>query len=325
MQLDMDRTPPLPWGVVLAGGSGRRLEALTAVLSGECVPKQFCRFGRPRSLLEETLHRIRSSVSTERTCVIVRAEHRELAEAQLAAAPGAGLVVQPSDRGTAAGILLPVLHVHHRDPEAIVIIVPSDHAILDVGLFHAGLREACRAVERHPELIVVGGVEADAPRTDFGWILSGTGRRRGDLLPIRPVRRFVEKPPARVARELMRHGALWSTFVLVARTRAIIDLLRRTRPELFRAMEYGFTLASQAREAWVAANYDHLPKADFSSDILEECPDLAVLAWPKTLGWMDLGTPERLLAWLDRMGDGGPRVAVAGLEGGDMRLKSAMV
>ena len=232
--------------------------------------------------------------------MIVNASHRSLAEEQLEWAEGVSLVVQPQDRGTAAGVLLPVLHVLERDPDATVTILPSDHGILDGELFNAGLMRARKAVESRPELIVIGGVEASSPRPDYGWIVHKGPRLSAQEIVLLRVSRFIEKPPMAIAEVLFSAGALWSTFVLVAKAGTLLELFRTHLGPQAELLEQGFLRKGAERQAWLSMCYSGLTATDFSSNILSAAGNLAVLAWPERLGWIDLGTPERLLEWMAR-------------------------
>jgi len=296
---------PLPsvpdaWGIVLAGGSGRRLEPLTRTLMTTPVPKQFCTFGKTRSLLQETLVRIAPTIPSERTVVVVNASHRRVADSQLARTPGVTLVEQPGDRGTAPGVLLPLMHVARREPESTVILFPTDHGIDDLQIFHQGLRTACRAVEATPSLVVVGGVKAEYANPDYGWIIPGEIIERERDLGLRRVNRFVEKPSRNRAEELFHQGGLWSTFVVVAKSRTLLGLFQAKLPDHVRFFEEYAEMETGKGASWLAENYSGLSSRNFSSDLLGCATDLAVLPWPEDLGWTDLGTPDRLVQWLSR-------------------------
>src|SRR5689334_11977026 len=115
------------WAIVLAGGEGKRLAALTRAVYGRDVPKQFAALGSKRSFLQETMLRISALVPAARTLVVVSQTHARLADEQLADFPGVEIVLQPANLGTTAGVMLPLAHVLARDPEAIIAIFPCDH------------------------------------------------------------------------------------------------------------------------------------------------------------------------------------------------------
>ena len=128
------------WAIVLAGGEGTRLAALTRAIYGRDVPKQFAAVGSARSFLQETMVRIASLVPSARTLVVVSEKHARLAIEQLQAFPGVEIVLQPANQGTTAGVLLPLAHVLGRDPEAVVTVFPCDHRFGRESVFFAAVR-----------------------------------------------------------------------------------------------------------------------------------------------------------------------------------------
>ncbi len=288
--------------LVLAGGFGRRLEPLTRRLFGEAIPKQFCRFEEGRSLLQQTLDRLAPLTPATRTTIVVDQSQLHRATAQLHGYRGVTLEAQPSDRGTAAGVLLPLRSIAARAPDAVVVIAASDHGVRDEARFVVALRRAESAVRSEPRRIVLLGAAAEAPTTDYGWIVRGEpiatadGSETGDL---DRVARFVEKPPVDLAHLLHRSGtALWNTMVLVGTATALLDAFARELPELAEAMA---ALPRRAGgEGRFAAAYATLPTANFSADVLGRAAELAVVTLPADVGWTDLGTEQRMLDWLAR-------------------------
>src|SRR4030095_2964760 len=99
------------WALVLAAGEGSRLRTLTTTHNGVAVPKQFCSLQGGPSLLQETLHRAEAIAPRKRVCTIVAAQHRRWFEGPLWSLPAQNVIVQPENRGTAIGLLLPILHI----------------------------------------------------------------------------------------------------------------------------------------------------------------------------------------------------------------------
>src|SRR5262245_39381555 len=117
------------WALVLAAGDGTRLRELTT-RNGIATPKQYCSLRGGRSLLGDVLARAGRCVPRRRIVVVVAEQHRRFWERELADFPPENIVVQPSNRGTAAGILLPLLTVLERDPGARLAVLPSDHFVV---------------------------------------------------------------------------------------------------------------------------------------------------------------------------------------------------
>ena len=120
-----------PWAVVLAAGDGNRLRSLTTDSQGNSTPKQFCSLNGGPSLLQLALRRVARVAPSSRITTIVAAQHETWWRGELDFAPVSNVVVQPSNRGTAVGALLPLLRILARDPGANVVFLPSDHFVAD--------------------------------------------------------------------------------------------------------------------------------------------------------------------------------------------------
>jgi mannose-1-phosphate guanylyltransferase len=201
---------------------------------------------------------------------------------------------QPEDRGTAAGVLFGLLPVLTTEPHAVVLVTPSDHGVANPDAFRRGILDAVAHVKIHDD-IVLFGVESSTAQTDYGWI---TLDQSNVSTGVRRVISFVEKPPADTAGRLLSSGAVWNTMVIVARARALFDLCRKHLPDLTAVFVGALTLPQPTREAFLVARYPRLTAADFSRDVLTPADKLLAYIWPASIGWSDLGTPERLRDWL---------------------------
>jgi len=281
------------WTVVLAAGSGRRLAPVT-----HGTPKQFWCSGAGRSLLDETFARVAPLAPGSRTAVVVDRTHRRYVTASAGAWPAEWLLYQPADRGTAVGVLLALSPILDSAKDAIVLLTPSDHGVGDSVGFHAGVRDAAAAVESGEVDIVLFGVEPTEAVSDYGWITPGDKYRWAEERPLRPVRAFTEKPSLATAQSLFAARALWNTMVMVANVLALRELYEIHLPHWAEAFTIYRRLPQGEREAFLTDQYSNLPSADFSRDLLTPARGLAVYSWPRSMGWSDLGTPERLYRWL---------------------------
>ncbi len=283
------------WAVVLAAGEGRRLASLTRALYGKTLPKQFLAFAGTRSFLQQTLDRIAPLIPAERTVVVVSAARERMAREQLGDYPGLEIVVQPTDCGTGPGVLLPLSHVRARDPGAEVVVFPSDHDVKRPQVLLDAVQAARTAAHASPGGLALVGAAADRPATDLGWIEPGP-RREGEEGRARLIRRFVEKPHDNLARELLRSGALWNTFIVAGRASTLWALASEVLPAQVAALErYVGWIGDPRARAVLEGVYQEMPHADFSQGVLEQAVGLAVVPM-EDAGWSDCGTPERLVA-----------------------------
>jgi mannose-1-phosphate guanylyltransferase len=282
------------WVVVLAAGEGRRLQGLTTTASGAVIPKQYCSLLGGPSLLQEALRRAQSIASVARICTVVADQHRHWWSQQAQSLPQDNIVVQPRNRGTANGILLPLLQILRRDPNARIVLLPSDHYFEDERELAHWLGDASSRVSSAAADILLLGFEPRSADPELGYIVprQPLGSRCWT------VGAFVEKPAPSRASELVRQGALWNAFIIAAEARTLLALYERHCGDIVRSMRAAVDRAAAGDMTALGALYQELPDIDFSRDLLEgaERP-LRVLAVPQC-GWSDLGTPERVAAVL---------------------------
>lgn len=279
------------WAIVLAGGEGSRLRSLTTTSWGVAVPKQFCSLRGGTSLLLEALKRAEAVAPSEHICTVVSQQHRGWWDPALSAVPKANVIVQPRNCGTANGILLPLLYIMARDPEARIVLLPSDHHVRDEPVLAAALQRAVQELSTRCGQILLIGIHPEAEDPDLGYILPGA--RDG---AVSKVDRFVEKPHAPLARSLVKGGALWNAFIVAARARALLQIFIQRFPQVVIGMRDVVAQSQFTPDLSVAASdlYRNLPDIDFSREILQGIESvLRVLQVPRC-GWSDLGTPKRL-------------------------------
>lgn len=281
--------------MVLAGGDGTRLQALTRIIAGAPIPKQYCRIVGDRSLLEATLERIAPVVHPHRTLAIVNRGHLKLARPQLVRLPVSNVLVQPRNLDTGPGILVSLLELARRDSEATVSIFPSDHDIRAEVPFRAHVVRMAHFVDGHPDKIALLGVRPDRTETGYGYVVPGP--RVWGAAAVFRVAAFHEKPVQSLAAKLLSRGGLWNSFVMVGRVARFIELLREVRPSDFvrlarvPAGSEGLTLAYDQMAAW-----------NFSRDFLTRVPEDLVVTRADDVGWSDWGTPEAVERTFATMG-----------------------
>ncbi|MEW6324559.1 MAG: sugar phosphate nucleotidyltransferase [Nitrospirota bacterium] len=294
-------------GIVLAAGDGTRLQPFIQRWRGDALPKQYVNFLGPYSMLEHTFRRAELLIPPERLFTVVGRAHLSFRDAarQLARRPPGTVIVQPQNKETGPGLLLPLAHIAARHPESVAVVLPSDHFIAEERLFMGYVDLACRAVERDPRRLVLLGVEPHAPEPDYGYIIPG--RRATDGACIKRVARFVEKPPPAQAQELIRQGALWNTFVMVVQPQSLMELVRWTAPALFAAFHrIRGAIGAPHEQALVEEAYQTLPPVNFSEEVLGRTASndpLQISVIPaRAVSWNDWGSEQRLRADLHRHG-----------------------
>lgn len=283
------------WGVILAGGDGKRLLTLTRKISGDDRPKQFCALTGGETLLDQTRRRVAPMVPEEQTLLLLTRTHESFYSDQVAGTASSCLLVQPFNRGTAPAIVYGLTRLHDLDPDGIVAFFPSDHHFGDNNAFAAHIELAFAQAETDRDRVILLGIAPEGPEESYGWIEPGAAV--AEEASIFEVRRFWEKPSRRIASRLMDRGCLWNSFVMVGRVSAFLNMVRRTLPALLDTFESMEATTPRTREDGALRRlYDSIPDANFSDDVLAvSSRSLAVLR-ADALGWSDLGEPQRVFS-----------------------------
>ena len=286
------------WMVVLAGGDGERLQALTKFVCGDDRPKQFCSLFEGKTLLGQTLKRAYRSVRPKHVLVSLSRQHYKFYSQELDLSPSQR-IVQPMNKGTAPAIIHSLLSIAQMDEQALVAILPSDHHYSDEGAFRSALDDALQAAANHPKTIVLLGVRPSYAETEYGWIELDTPVCPGKELY--RVRSFQEKPKSKAARLLFEQGAVWNTFVMAGHVGAFLELVRKTAPGLLD--DIGQARLWAGDETLIEYSlYLRLSTSNFSHDVLSVESERLLVLRLNNLEWSDLGNPGRVASVIREIG-----------------------
>ena len=298
----MPRRTDHVWGIILAAGDGKRLKPYIRTRFNSDCPKQFCAFTGTRSMLAHTIARAKLFIPPDRIIVTVNNKQSSYAVHDVAGLEQRNVIMQPSNKETSASILLPLLHVLRRDPDACVVIFPSDHFIVEEKRFMENVAAATEFVEHHSKYLVLLGVELHEFFTDYGWI--ETSMKIADLhgCEVFRVKRFLEKPNSQKISTVQQEHCLLNTMVFVGAGSMVLRKFRLLTPAVFHAFKkIDADLLSPHEASTVKEVYSTLPSVDFSATILEhDAHGLAVLR-VKDVYWSDWGNAERVRADIARM------------------------
>jgi len=297
------------WGLVLAAGDGKRLEGYVRELKGKELPKQYVNVIGRRSMLEHTFDRAERLIPASRILTIVNPKHLRHTEAlkQIASRPAGTVILQPENRDTGPGILLPLLHLYQRFPEAVVAVFPADHFVLEEERLMDHVELAAQAVARNPDRIMLLAVEARQPETDYGYVVPCDEGGQLSFWGARRVAHFVEKPDRDGARSLAAAGGLWNTMIMVLKAKNLLNLTKALYPELYRSFHSLLDVLGGPREkARVKELYFSLRPLNFSKGILEQVlakfPGVLFVLPLVNVFWSDWGSPQRIAAALADLG-----------------------
>lgn len=304
------------WGLVLAAGDGCRLAGYVREIKGRALPKQYVNVIGRRSMLEHTIDRAQRLIPAKRILTIVSESHLIHTEArkQIAARPAGTVIVQPQNKETGPGILLPLMHLYKRSPEAIVALFPSDHFVLEEARFIDHVALAAQAVARNPDRIVLLATEARRPETEYGYVLPYDEGGQLSFWGARRVAHFAEKPDSDRAQRLAAAGALWNTMVMVFKARNLLNLTRALYPEFYHRFYSIFDVLGEAKEKTKVRDlYRDLKPLNFSKEIvhrvLAEFPGTIYVLAMLGVFWSDWGSPQRIVHALQALGMAPPQAA----------------
>jgi mannose-1-phosphate guanylyltransferase len=271
--------------VVMAGGRGERFWPS----SREDLPKQFLSFSGDQTLLQRTVQRLEGMVAPEDVWVVTREDYAPLVYEQIPTVPAEQVLLEPQGRDTAPCVALAALYVAHADPDAVMVLLPADHLVLQEEQFRAVLASAVQAASAGEHLVTLG-IQPTRPETGYGYIR--TGEKHGDLgaQSAYRVAAFTEKPPRERAMAYLQEGGYyWNSGIFVWKAATIKAALWEHLPVLMEALSPLEVALGTEREAEELRRiYPTLPKISIDYGVMERAENTLVI--PADFGWDDLGT-----------------------------------
>jgi mannose-1-phosphate guanylyltransferase len=267
--------------VILSGGGGTRLWPMSRP---EC-PKQFLALTGDKTMFQMTLERTPSGTQFAAPIIVANASHADLVEHQLAeeGITGATILLEPCARNTAPAIALAALAAY--DVKAPLLVMPSDHVILDVPAFHAAIAAALPLVKQG--WLATFGIAPTGPETGYGYIQTGETIADG----VHQVSKFVEKPDAVRAAEMIAGGDhVWNGGIFLFRADMYLGALAVHAPGMLAAAQKAVAGARREdgrvypEEAAFAAS----PSDSIDYAVMEKADRVAVV--PVSMGWSDVGS-----------------------------------
>jgi|SRR5579862_4604409 len=283
------------WGIILAGGEGKRLREHIRIVYGCDKPKQFCAIVGTRSMLRHTIDRAKTKIHPERLLTVINKDHWRHATDELDQLPSVNYIQQPLGRETAPAILLALLHIYQRDPKAIVALLPSDHFILEEDQFMDHVESAFEFSFENPRTVCLLGMKPHLAESEYGWIepQSKIGELHGKS--VYRVGQFWEKPEDSVLQFLHRKGCLWNTMVAVGHLEGFLNLFATFLTRMHESfMSILPAIGTAGEEHAVERVYAPLPLVNFSQEVLAKgSANLAVIP-VSNVYWSDWGNSGRI-------------------------------
>lgn len=277
------------YAVIMAGGKGSRFWPR----SREVKPKHLLDIVSDQSIIRETVDRISPMIPPERILIVTGRSHAAELIRQLPELPEENIIIEPVGRNTAPCIGLAALYIKKKAPDAVMLVLPSDHLIADERQFRKILGVAAAAARRGNHLVTVG-IRPTGPETGYGYIEQGEERAEIEGEKIYEVRSVREKPDLAQARALLSQGGFsWNSGMFIWTVPAILQALEEWLPDLYEGLLQIEAALGSAREASVIDQvYRSARSVSIDYGVMEKAKNTLVI--PGDFGWSDVGSWDAL-------------------------------
>lgn len=268
--------------VIMCGGVGSRFWPF----SKENKPKQFLDFfGTGRSLLQSTFDRFKKIVPVENIYLVTNDAYAETIKLQLPEIKDDQLLLEPIRRNTAPAIAYASFRIRAVNPDANIIVAPSDHLIMKEDQFEIAMNKGLEFVGQNPVLLTLG-IKPGRPETGYGYIQVEEKGMDG----IQKVKAFTEKPNLDLARKFVESGEfMWNSGIFLWNVNSIIDAFRKYLPDIVQKFNEGKELFNTpAEKQFIDTSFPFCPNISIDYGILEKADNVYVNI--SNFGWSDLGT-----------------------------------
>ena len=272
--------------IILCGGSGTRLWPK----SRTSLPKQFLSFNENKlSFLQLTLKRINTMDGVEKPIIVCNEDHRFITAEQLREIniTAQSIILEPSPKNTCPAIALAAIRSLKIDPNAIILVLPSDHLIKKNNIFLEKIKESIKFAEENK--IITFGIIPNSPETGYGYIKSASTNSQNKLNCIK-VEEFIEKPEKKIAEKLIKDSRFsWNSGMFLSKAQVLINEIYKYNPEIIKYCKKALN-----------HNHDDIYFEKIDSEIFNKCPNISIdksvmektnlaLVMPIDIGWSDVG------------------------------------
>ena len=268
--------------VIMSGGIGSRFWPF----SREARPKQFLDFfGTGRSLLQMTVDRFRKVLPLENIYIVTNKEYAQMVMDELPELAFNQILLEPMRRNTAPCIAFATYHINSFNPNANIVVAPSDHLILKEDEFVSIIQKAFSFVEKNSTLLTLG-IRPSRPETGYGYIQMSEEQ----LDRVTKVKVFTEKPSIELAKVFYESGEfLWNSGIFIWNNKTIMEAFHQYMPEITNRFDQGLDVFGTDKEStFINENFPFCPNISIDYGVMEKASNVYVQA--ADFGWSDLGT-----------------------------------
>jgi len=288
----MTKTQQDTYVLIMAGGVGSRFWPK----SRNNFPKQFIDIlGTGKSLLQMTYNRFLAICPAENIFILSNDQYSDVIQSQLPELPFDNIISEPSRNNTAPCIAFASFKIAGLNPDAKIVVAPSDHLILNEKVFTEQISACLEYIEDNDALLTLG-IQPTRPDTGYGYINYNKELQDG----VYKVNRFMEKPNLETAKEFVASGDyLWNAGIFVWKVGSILSALNIHVPEIYELFEQGKVHYNTVGEkGFIAVNYPLSPNISIDYAIMEKAENVYTI--PGDFGWSDLGTWASLYEVMER-------------------------
>jgi mannose-1-phosphate guanylyltransferase len=272
------------YAVIMAGGIGSRFWPMSRTKH----PKQFIDvLGTGKTLIQQTFNRLTKICPAENIYIVTNDIYKELVLEQISV-NSEQVLCEPAMKNTAPCIAYAAFKIHQKNPNASMLVAPSDHLILKEDEFVSCIKQSLNATENNDVLITLG-IKPSRPDTGYGYIQYKNEHLSSDT-ELKEVKTFTEKPNLELAEQFIASGDfLWNSGIFIWSAESIINRFQKDLKEIYDAFTASKHLLNTDKETeFINTTYPALKSISIDFGIMEKADNVFVL--PSDFGWSDLGT-----------------------------------
>jgi len=280
------------YAILMAGGVGSRFWPVSTT----DFPKQFHdMLGSGETLIQKTFSRLSQLIPIENILILTNERYNDLVLEQLPMVKQEQVLLEPAMRNTAPCILYASLKIQKQNPDAVMVVAPSDHWIEDEAAFSKNLQQCFDFCQKENALMTLG-IQPTFPNTGFGYIEFD----KSDSNPIKKVNQFREKPNYETAKSFLDAGNfLWNGGIFIWSVKSITEAFAKFQPQMDALFQQGNDSYNTPNEKqFIDTNYAKAENISIDYAVMEKAQNVYVL--PATFDWNDLGTWGQLHEKLDK-------------------------